>query len=116
MIAASPVEQRSDVLPDFHRTDMPDQNGMGMVMECGFELAVEDCQGIFKCGGTCLEAVPPGTLVAVGALASANAGKGLRDVLLVGRKHVDAETAIPLQRRPGGRGPVDADDDGRPIG
>lgn len=96
MIAAAPVKQRPCALPDFHRADMSDQNGMGIVVECGFELAVQDRQGIFKDRRAGLETIPSCIAVAFGALSAVKTGKGLRHLLLVGGEHVDTEAAVPL--------------------
>lgn len=100
MKAAAPVKQRPYVLPDFDRADMSDQNGVGMIVECGFEFAVQHRQGVFKGGRAGLEAIPSRIAVAFGALSPIKAGKGLRHLLLVGGEHVNAEAAVPLQRRP----------------
>lgn len=100
MIAALPIQKRPCTPPDVDRADMPDQNGMGMMVECGFELAVQDRERIFKCRRASLEAIPSYPIVAFAALASVKAGKGLRHRLLVGREHVDTEATIPLQHWP----------------
>lgn len=100
MITTAPVKQRSYALPNFNRADMSDQNRMGIVVECGFELAVQDRQGIFKDRRTGLEAIPSGVAVAFGALSPVKSGKGLRHLLLVGSEHVDTKAAVLLQRRP----------------
>lgn len=103
-------------MPDFHSANVPDQYRMGMVMERGVELAVEYRQGFVEGGRACLEPIPPEAIVAFSTFASISAGKGLRDLLLIGCQHIDTETAIALERRPGGRGSVDADEHRRTIG
>ncbi len=72
-----------------------------MVVEYRFKFAVDNRQRIFQRGRAGRKTIPLRVLIALDPSPPIEAGEGLRDMLLVDGKHVDAEAAIPFNHRPG---------------